>query len=77
MFDNRLRVFPCPCALQAKGELSAARAEIDGLKEDKSVLCKALEGKAKEIQQQLVQVLVRVRNNFSFIGTGWSFLWLQ
>lgn len=45
------------CALmQAKGELRAAHAEIDELKEDKAVLGKALDVKAKEIRMQLLQV---------------------
>ncbi|CAB1117249.1 unnamed protein product [Ectocarpus sp. CCAP 1310/34] len=39
----------------AKGELEAARVEIDGLKEDKAVLTQALETKAREIRMQLLQ----------------------
>lgn len=63
MFDNWSRWFLAGARFQAKGELTAARAEIDELKEDKSVLGKALEDKAKEIRLQLVQVLVGVRGS--------------
>jgi len=65
MFDNGSRWFLAGACFQAKGELSAARAEIDELKEDKSVLGKALEEKAKEIRVQLAQVLGRVRGSYS------------
>eukprot|EP00903_Cladosiphon_okamuranus_P015241 g14087.t1 len=41
---------------KAKGELRAAQAEIDQLKEDKVVLGKTLDVKAKEIRMQLLQV---------------------
>eukprot|EP00752_Nemacystus_decipiens_P005204 g4723.t1 len=41
---------------EAKGELRAAQAEIDELKEDKAVLGKTLDIKAKEIRMQLLQV---------------------
>lgn len=52
-------------SIQAKGELRAARAEIDELKEDKAVLSKALDMKAKEIRMQLLQVC-------AFVGdTAW------
>lgn len=44
--------------MQAKGELRAAHAEIDELKEDKAVLGKELDVKAKEIRMQLLQVLL-------------------
>lgn len=47
----------CTCvSIQAKGELRAAQAEIDELKEDKAVLRKTLDTKAKEVRMQLLQV---------------------
>lgn len=41
---------------QAKGELRAARVEIDKLREGNAVLSRALETKSKEVRMQLVQV---------------------
>lgn len=54
-------------SLQAKGELRAARAEIDELKEDKAVLGKTLDNKAKEFRMQLLQVIAVV------VGDTWIF----
>lgn len=63
MVDSRTRspqhVKMC-VSTQAKGELRAARAEIDELKEDKAALGKTLDTKAKEIRLQLLQVFAAV-----------------
>lgn len=59
---------------QAKGELEAARVEIDGLKEDKAVLTQALETKAREIRMQLLQVWYAASKAILFlwfIGRWW------
>lgn len=52
-------------SIQAKGELRAARAEIDELKEDKAVLGKTLDIKGKEIRMQLLQVFAVRRKHGS------------
>lgn len=51
--------------IQAKGELRAAQVEIDGLKQDKAILGKTLDIKAKEIRMQLLQVFA-VTGNMAF-----------
>lgn len=60
--DEFLSIAPSTCytgvSIQAKGELRAAQAEIDELKEDKAVLGKTLDIKSKEIRMQLLQVNV-------------------
>ncbi|CAM9206973.1 unnamed protein product [Ectocarpus sp. 6 AP-2014] len=50
-------------------ELEAARAEIDGLKEDKAVLTQALETKAREIRMQLLQVN-RLKREIQHLSAG-------
>ncbi|CAN0032149.1 unnamed protein product, partial [Ectocarpus fasciculatus] len=54
---------------KAKGELEAARVEIDGLKEDKAVLTQALETKAREIRMQLLQVN-RLKRELQHLSAG-------
>ncbi|CBJ48379.1 hypothetical protein Esi_0002_0153 [Ectocarpus siliculosus] len=54
---------------EAKGELEAARVEIDGLKEDKAVLTQALETKAREIRMQLLQVN-RLKREIQHLSAG-------
>lgn len=65
--------------IQAKGELRAARAEIDELKEDKAILSQTLDMKAKEIRMQLLQVHIcifyRRRHDVSPLRQRCTVLW--